>query len=146
VKLGQLADTVLQDKGRGWNFNFANGGPYLFFVGSLSGLLLWGFAMWWLAIAIIATIANVRQGLPFSLGWWTFTFPFGSLANGTLALGDAFSAPFFTYLGEIMAWAVVLLHMVCALFTIKGVIKGTLLTAPCLNDNLDLIYAERREH
>jgi hypothetical protein len=39
---------------------------------------MWGFAMLWLALAAAVTIRTARQGLPFSLTWWSFTFPVGT--------------------------------------------------------------------
>jgi C4-dicarboxylate transporter/malic acid transport protein len=50
------------------------------------GVLVWGFAMYWLAMAIALTIRARRNGLPFNLGWWAFTFPVGVLTAGTDAL------------------------------------------------------------
>ena len=138
IRLGENAGPLLKAKAEIEKdyFPFATGGPYLYFIGSLVGLLMWGFAMWWLLIALISTIDNIIGGVRFSLGWWTFTFPFGSLANGTIVLGEAYSAPFFFYFGEIMAWCVVFLYAVCVVFTIQGLRKGNLLTAPCLDARL----------
>jgi C4-dicarboxylate transporter/malic acid transport protein len=50
------------------------------------GVLVWGFAMYWLAMAIATTLRAVRRNLPFTLGWWAFTFPVGVLTAGTDAL------------------------------------------------------------
>ena len=50
------------------------------------GVLMWGFAMYWLAMALAITLRAVRRRLAFSLGWWAFTFPVGVLTAGTDAL------------------------------------------------------------
>lgn len=67
------------------------------------------------------------------MGWWSFTFPLGSLANGTIALGQSFDAPFFLIVGEIMGWAVVALYALVICFTLRQAYRGTLFYAPCLN-------------
>ena len=113
------------------------GGDILHAAGAFAGLLLWGFTMWWLLIAIFAVLDHLRTGFPFSMGWWSFTFPLGSLALGTLALGEAFNAPFFLVLGEIMCWAVVALYCLVMGFTVKQAYQGTLFHAPCLRDAPD---------
>jgi C4-dicarboxylate transporter/malic acid transport protein len=59
------------------------------------GLLVWGFGMYWLALALVTTVSAMRSGMPFTLGWWSFTFPVGTLTAGTDALyGDTGAALF----------------------------------------------------
>jgi C4-dicarboxylate transporter/malic acid transport protein len=50
------------------------------------GVLVWGFAMYWLAMAIALTVRQIRMQFSFNLGWWAFTFPVGVLTAGTDAL------------------------------------------------------------
>ncbi|GAC1539499.1 MAG: TDT family transporter [Candidatus Velthaea sp.] len=71
---------------------FGNG---LALAGVIYGVLVWGFAMYWLALAIAVTLRAVRTHLPFSLGWWAFTFPVGVLTAGTDALYTATHATLF---------------------------------------------------
>lgn len=52
----------------------------------LYGVAVLGFAMMWLTIAAIITIRTAREGLPFSLTWWSFTFPVGTCVTGTAGL------------------------------------------------------------
>jgi C4-dicarboxylate transporter/malic acid transport protein len=54
--------------------------------GFLYGIPTWGFAMMWLALAGSVTVRTLRDGLPFSLTWWSFTFPVGTCVTGTSAL------------------------------------------------------------
>ncbi|WP_405150018.1 TDT family transporter [Sphaerisporangium sp. NBC_01403] len=54
--------------------------------GLLYGLPTWGFAMAWLALVAAVTVRTVREHLPFSLTWWSFTFPVGTCVTGTSAL------------------------------------------------------------
>ena len=47
-------------------------------VGVLGGVLLWGFGLWWLFLAILITIRYFRAGVPFNLGWWATPSPSAS--------------------------------------------------------------------
>ena len=75
IALGGAAKTVWPEFGQG-----------LALCGLFYGVLVWGFAMYWLAMAIALTIRAARKRLPFNLGWWAFTFPVGVLTAGTDAL------------------------------------------------------------
>ena len=50
-------------------------GEIFYTVGFLVGLILWGFAIVWLVVAV-AMIAT-SGGFPFNMGWWGFIFPVG---------------------------------------------------------------------
>lgn len=52
----------------------------------LYGLPAWGFAMLWLALAAAVTTRTWRRGMPFTLTWWSFTFPVGTCVTGTIGL------------------------------------------------------------
>jgi C4-dicarboxylate transporter/malic acid transport protein len=52
----------------------------------LYGVPAWGFAMFWLGLAAAVTVRTARQGLPFGLTWWSFTFPVGTCVTGTISL------------------------------------------------------------
>ncbi len=77
------------------------------------GVSVLGFALMWLAVAAIITIAAARRGLPFSLTWWSFTFPVGTCVTGTAGLAahtglaalGALSVALFVLL--VVAWVVV---------------------------------------
>ena len=56
-----------------------------FGLGVIGEFILWGYGAWWLALAMLKTLRYLREGLPFNLGWWGFTFPLGSLHPPTLA-------------------------------------------------------------
>ncbi|MEV6347408.1 TDT family transporter [Actinoplanes sp. NPDC051851] len=89
--------------------------------GVVFGLPVWGFALLWAALAGAVTVRTIRAGLPFSLGWWSFTFPVGTCVTATSALAAhtgsvllAVLAVLF-YLGLVAAWATVALRTVRAL-------------------------------
>lgn len=99
-------------------------------MGLVYGLPMWGFAMLWLAIAATITLRVARDGLPFSLTWWSFTFPVGTVVTGTSGLATATGAGFLSvaalvlYAGLVLAWATVAFH------TAGGVWDGRLLRRP----------------
>lgn len=55
--------------------------------GLVYGLIVWGFAVLWLALAIVLTRHHARRdGVPFTAAWWSFVFPVGTLVTGTSEL------------------------------------------------------------
>ena len=99
--------------------------------GLVYGLPVWGFGMLWTALAVAITIRTARAGLPFSLTWWSFTFPVGTCVTGLngLALHSGLTVvavlAVIYYAGLVAAWITV------ALRTFHGsVIRGTLLAPP----------------
>jgi tellurite resistance protein TehA-like permease len=74
-------------------------GAGLAFAAVAYGVVMWGFAMYWLAMAIVVTIRAMREGVPFTLGWWAFTFPVGVLTAGTVALFRATGAAIYGIVG-----------------------------------------------
>ena len=101
-------------------------------LGLLGALLLWGLGLWWLALAVLVTQRQAREGMPFNLGWWGFTFPLGVYALTTLRLGEALAAPFFTGLGAVLVVALVLLWTLVASRTLAGAYQGSLFVSPCI--------------
>jgi C4-dicarboxylate transporter/malic acid transport protein len=81
-------------------------------LGVVYGLPVWGFALAWMAIAALVTLRALRRGLPFSLTWWSFTFPVGTVVTGTAVLAVQTGAREFAWLGACLfaflltAWAV----------------------------------------
>jgi C4-dicarboxylate transporter/malic acid transport protein len=94
-------------------------------ISSVGAAMLWGFGLWWLAAAVLLLGGYLRAGrLPFSVGWWAFTFPLGAYSAATLALARAwqsgvlegFAVALFLSLG--VFWAVV------SLGTLRAVRSG----------------------
>lgn len=98
-------------------------------MGLVYGAPVWGFAMLWLAVCVAVTVRTARAGLPFSLTWWSFTFPVGTVVTGTSALAAVTDARVLVvaavllYAGLVAAWVIV------ALRTLGGVRDGRLLRA-----------------
>lgn len=107
-------------------------GEVLYVNGMLVALILWGFGIVWLILAL-ATIWSSRP-FPFNMGWWGFTFPLGVFAISTITFGVEMPSRFFKVLGTIFSVAVILLWCVVAAGTAKGAWTGKLFYAPCLKN------------
>lgn len=66
--------------------------------GVVYGLPVLGFALTWMAIAALLTLRALRRGLPFSLTWWSFTFPVGTVVTGAALLAAQTGARPFAWL------------------------------------------------
>jgi len=109
--------------------------------GVVYGVPVWGFAALWAGLATALTVRAARQRLPFSLTWWSFTFPVGTCVTGTsdLALhtgADAFRwAAVVLYLALVVAWAMV------GVRTARGAWRGRLFLPPPRNGLLLVVQA-----
>ena len=97
--------------------------------GLVYGLPVWGFAMLWAALALAITVRTARAGLPFSLTWWSFTFPVGTVVTGTSGLAAATGLTLFAGLAVVFYVALVAAWLVVAARTAHGVYRGRLLRA-----------------
>ena len=107
-------------------------GPTMDGVGLLGGLLLWGYGLWWLAIAALVTVRYLREGLPFNLGWWGYTFPIGVYAVTTLKLGTILPIAAIHGFGVVLVMLLTVVWAIVAARTIRGAWRGDLFVAPCL--------------
>lgn len=114
------------------NSGFAQIGTVAAGIGTIAGLVLWGFGLWWLLLAIVVTIRYFRQGNPFNLGWWGYTFPLGVYAIATLKLGTVLQLGFFAIVGAGLITALILMWGVVAARTLHGGWKGHLFVSPCI--------------
>lgn len=48
----------------------ANTGRLVVVAAALMAMCLWGFAVWWLVMAVTCIANTMRQGIPFNLGMW----------------------------------------------------------------------------
>jgi tellurite resistance protein TehA-like permease len=133
IVLGPLGQSITAAGLLGHAAPHAISGPYasgLRVMGVLYGVPIWGFALAWAAIALAITIRTARHHLPFSLTWWSFTFPIGTVVTGTAELAQSVHAPGLTdiaiggYVILVAAWITV------AARTAHGTWRGTLLQPP----------------
>ncbi|ROQ03506.1 C4-dicarboxylate transporter/malic acid transport protein [Rathayibacter sp. PhB93] len=103
----------------------------LLVVALVYGFAMLGFALLWTVIALAITLRTAKEHLPFSLTWWSFTFPVGTCVTGLngLALHSGLTVvaglAVLYYVGLVAAWIFV------AARTFHGsVIRGTLLAPP----------------
>lgn len=101
--------------------------------GLLGGLLLWGYGLWWLVMACLITLRYLREGLPFNMGWWGFTFPLGVYCAATLELARLTQFAPFTILGAALVVALLGFWLLVFTRTCHGAWHGYLIHAPCLD-------------
>ncbi|MET7395106.1 TDT family transporter [Dactylosporangium sp. NPDC005572] len=133
IVLGPLGQSITAANLLGGVADQALPGPYahaLQLFGVVYGVPVWGFALLWAGIAAAVTIKTAREHLPFSLTWWSFTFPIGTVVTGTSGLALHTGAALFRvaavigYAVLLTAWAVV------AARTVRGSLRGTLFAPP----------------
>ena len=95
-------------------------------------MLLWGVGLWWLAVAVLFMWRYRREGLPFNLGWWGFTFPIGVYALATLNLYRLTGFSGFAAIGVVLAAALGALWVLVVSKTVREFMHGQLFNAPCL--------------
>jgi C4-dicarboxylate transporter/malic acid transport protein len=117
----------------------------------LYGVPAWGFAMFWLVLAAAVTVRTARQGLPFGLTWWSFTFPVGTCVTGTISLAARThaevlrGASVLLFAGLAVAWLVVAARTAAGSARGRLFLPGTPPTAPTTADLIgpDAIGAEQ---
>jgi len=118
--LGQLAPGVLS----------APYGTAFQSLGLVYGVPVWGFAMMWLALVVTTTARTVRSGLPFSLTWWSFTFPVGTVVTGTSGLAALTGLVVLQIAAGLLFALLVVAWSVVSVRTLRAVWSGRLLLAP----------------
>ena len=78
----------------------------------------------------------LRDGMPFNIGWWGFTFPLGVYAVATLTLGRQAHLALLDGVGAALVGLLVLMWGVVAIRTVVGAWHGDLFFAPCLLSNV----------
>lgn len=133
IVLGPLGQSVTAANLLGGNAHLALTGTYaraLEAFGIVYGLPVLGFALLWAAIATAMTVRTAASHLPFSLTWWSFTFPVGTCVTGTTALAGHSGSVLLRaaagvfYLALVGAWALV------AARTARGAYSGRLFLPP----------------
>jgi C4-dicarboxylate transporter/malic acid transport protein len=132
IVLGPLGQSITAADNLGTRAALALPSPYadaLRAFGLVYGVPVWGFALMWAAVAAALTVRAARSGLPFTLSWWSFTFPVGTVVTGTSDLALASGSDLFRgaavlfFAGLVAAWLVV------AVRTAVGTWSGRLLRA-----------------
>ena len=101
-------------------------------LGLVGGTILWGYGAWWLLLAVLTTARYMREGIPFNIGWWGFTFPLGVYAVATLTLARQTHLGFILVAGTVLVVLLAMLWSIIAYRTLRGAWRRTLFVAPCL--------------
>ncbi|KPX84661.1 Uncharacterized protein ALO59_00495 [Pseudomonas amygdali pv. mellea] len=101
-------------------------------IGLIGGVLFWGLGLWWMVLALLITGRYFREGIPFNLGWWGFTFPLGVYAVTTLKLGSMLHLTFFSFFGVALVLMLTVMWMIVAAKTLAGAYRGNLFVSPCI--------------
>ncbi|MEU4560675.1 TDT family transporter [Actinoplanes sp. NPDC023936] len=88
-------------------------------LGVVLGVPLWGFAALWGGLALAVTVRTARRGLPFSLTWWSFTFPVGTCVTGTSALAAQTGATMFRIVAVLLYAALVAAWLTVGVRTVR---------------------------
>ncbi|KAI0487040.1 voltage-dependent anion channel-domain-containing protein [Xylaria cf. heliscus] len=105
-------------------------GEVLYTLGLITAVMLWGFGIMWMFFAVLSV---TRQKVPFSQGWWAFTFPLGVFAMSTLTMGINLPSKAFQALGTVFGVVVMVMWLVVVrvmLFRLAGGKKYTIFVAP----------------
>ena len=102
-------------------------------IGLIGGVLFWGLGLWWMVLALLITGRYFREGIPFNLGWWGFTFPLGVYAVTTLKLGSMLHLTFFSFFGVVLVLMLTVMWMIVAAKTLAGAYRGNLFVSPCIH-------------
>ena len=96
-------------------------------LSQLFGTAIWGFGLWWLAIAVTLLVRYLRAGpLPFHLGWWAFTFPLGAYTVATVTLARIWQVPALEALAGMLYLALVAFWAVVSVRTVRAVRTGAI--------------------
>ncbi len=101
-------------------------------TGVIGACILWGYGLWWLVIAVLTTLHYMREGLPFNMGWWAFTFPIGVYSLATLTLARITGVELFAILGALFVCMLLGFWCIVTGRTLMGIYHGNLFVAPCL--------------
>ncbi|GAB7034588.1 TDT family transporter [Streptomyces platensis subsp. malvinus] len=96
----------------------------------LYGVPVTGFALLWLALATALVVRAVRNGMPFAMTWWGFTFPLGTCVTGAAGLARHTGLTALTWLAVALYVLLVAAVAVTAARTASGLARGRLLVPP----------------
>jgi tellurite resistance protein TehA-like permease len=102
-------------------------------AGVMVALVLWGFGLWWMIMAIVFTLRYLREGLPFNMGWWGFTFPLGVFDSATYLLAKETHFSPFLYLGTAFTVLLAVFWVIVTKRSLSGMWTARLFRDPSLS-------------
>jgi tellurite resistance protein TehA-like permease len=130
IVLGPLGQSVTAANLLGMKASLALPAPYatdLRVLGVIYGVPVLGFALAWAGIATAVTVRTAREHLPFSLTWWSFTFPVGTCVTGATTLSLQTGSAVLRMLATVGYVALVAAWLIVAVRTARGAASGVLL-------------------
>ncbi|KUI56256.1 Malic acid transport protein [Cytospora mali] len=89
-------------------------------VAVLGGVYLWGLALWWWGVAIIAVVSSRPKY--FHLGWWASVFPNTGFTLATITLGKAIGSEFVLKFAVFMSVCILLTYSFVLYHNIRAVL------------------------
>jgi tellurite resistance protein TehA-like permease len=129
IVLGPLGQSVTAANLLGGNAHLAMPAPYgtaLQAFGVVYGVPVWGFTLLWASLAAAITLRTAAEHLPFSLTWWSFTFPVGTCVTGTAALALHTGSDMFRVAAVVIYVCLVGAWILVATRTARDSIRGRL--------------------
>jgi C4-dicarboxylate transporter/malic acid transport protein len=148
IVLGPLGQSITAAGILGAEAHLAVSAPLASAMGDfavLYGVPVWGFAMLWAVLASALTLRTMRKKLPFSLTWWSFTFPVGVTVTGTIRLALQTGLPAFRWASAAGYAALLAAWLVVAIRTSHAALCGRLFVPPAPGANAPSALKELRE-
>lgn len=90
-------------------------------------LALWSFGTWWLIIAFLVTLSYIRkQVMSFNLGFWGYTFPFGSYIMATVYFARTTGFSLLKSYSEALIYILAIIWLAVFVRTLFGAYRGYL--------------------
>ncbi|NRQ50368.1 C4-dicarboxylate ABC transporter [Aeromicrobium stalagmiti] len=102
-------------------------GPAYARLGLAYGVPVLALAVVWLLVAATIVARTARTGLPFTLTWWSFTFPVGTVVTGTSAVAAATGSPALGVVATVLFVALLGAWTTVAALTVRDTCNGRLL-------------------
>jgi C4-dicarboxylate transporter/malic acid transport protein len=91
------------------------------------GVGLWGFAFFWLLLAITITLLHhQRTPLSFAMSWWAFTFPLGAFVVASGVIYQAVGGTAFQVIGVSALVGLLLIWATVSARTIRRMLNGSI--------------------
>ncbi|KAK2779443.1 hypothetical protein FQN52_002457 [Onygenales sp. PD_12] len=98
-------------------------GMVLRVVADWAALWLWGLAIFFFLIAVLAHWPAITRGrMLFSMTWYSFVFPNTALVTATFAIGDAFGSPSIQIAGCVMTVLLLLMYLYVTAMMVRAVV------------------------
>jgi C4-dicarboxylate transporter/malic acid transport protein len=104
---------------------WADAAPAVIAASVIGATALWGFGLWWLAVAAVLLAGYRRRGpVPYGIGWWAFTFPLGAFTALTVALARSWHSGVIELVGLLLFIGLVGVWLIVAAGTLRAVRSG----------------------